>query len=347
MFSKNLKYYRLKRSMTKSQLAKESGLSSMAITNYENGTRSPSMDILKKLAAVLNIRVSDFLASRNDKLAFSHGEFRKLASLSAAGQEYVRESVEEYFSRFFTVVELLGGEVLPDAPSCHALTLSGDVEEDARAMRVHLGIAEEGPVYDLITILENKGILVYVSDIDSNKFSGMNGFVNERPYIVINGKMTPERSRSTIAHELAHLLFHWSAIQDEKQIEDTATAIAGAFLFPKSDAIRELGIRRSKISNDMFLVCEEYGISMYLLIKRAQLIGIISKETEKKFYIIANSRGWRTNEPPRIEFEKAMLFEQLVFRAISEGEISIQRGAELLKKPYDTIVSCCCLSEEL
>lgn len=345
MFSKNLRYYRLKNSMTKKELAKKSDLTSMAITNYENGTRKPSMDTLKKLAAVLNVHVSDFLTVRNDKLVFTHGEFRKTSTLPAAKQDYVRESVEEYFSRFYTIVELLGGEVLPEAPDCHTLAMTGDVEADARAMRRHLGIAEEGPVNDLITILENKGILIYVCDIESNKFSGMNGFVNDRPYIIVNGNMSPERNRSTIAHELAHLVFDWPDDMAEKDAEDTATAIAGSFLFPKADAIRELGIRRNRVTNDMTLVCREYGISMFLLVKRAHIANIISKDAAQRFYVSASRFGWRTNEPSRIAPEKPNLFEQLVFRAVSEGEISIQRGAELLKMPYNEVVSHCCFDE--
>lgn len=150
-------------------------------------------------------------------------------------------------------------------------------------MRRHLGIAEEGPVNDLITILENKGILIYVCDIESNKFSGMNGFVNDRPYIIVNGNMSPERNRSTIAHELAHLVFDWPDDMAEKDAEDTATAIAGAFLFPKADAIRELGIRRNRVTNDMTLVCREYGISMFLLVKRAHIANIISKDAAQRF----------------------------------------------------------------
>ena len=346
MFSKNLRYYRLKRSMTKRELAEKSDLTSMAITNYENGTRKPNMDILKKLAAALNVRVSDFLAVRNSQLTFSHGEFRKISTLPVAKQDYVRESVEEYFSRFYTAVELLGGEVLPEAPECHVLSLQDDIEENAKAMRCHLGVAKNGPVNDLITILENKGILVYVCNIESNKFSGMNGFVNDRPYIIVNGKMSPERNRSTIAHELAHLMFDWSENREEKKVENMATAIAGAFLFPEADALRELGIRRNGVTNDMTLVCREYGISMFLLVKRAQVAKIISKDAAQQFYITAGRLGWRTNEPSRIAPESPILFEQLVFRAVSEGEISIQRGAELLKMPYNEVVSHCCFSEE-
>ena len=51
MFSKNLKYYRLKNNLTKRKLSEISGLTPMAITNYEAGTRTPDMDIIKKLAA--------------------------------------------------------------------------------------------------------------------------------------------------------------------------------------------------------------------------------------------------------------------------------------------------------
>ena len=345
MFSKNLKYYRLKKSMSKRELAKQLSITPMAISNYENGKRKPDMEILKKMANVLGVRVSDFLAVRNENLIFCHGEFRKNSSLSVSQQDYVRESVEEYFNRFMTIVEILGGDVLPDAPATNILRLSGDSENDAQSLRKHLNLAVDGPIYNLIDILENKGILIYICKIDNDKFSGMNGFVNGRPYIVINKNMSPERNRSTIVHELSHLMFKWPEDMEDKKMEELATSISGAFLFPKNDAIRELGIRRTNISKDMELVAKEYGISMFLLIKRAQLSGIISKSLEKQFYIHVSPKGWRKNEPVRIKSESPTLFKQLVYRAVNENEISIQRGAELLKVSYDEIVSHCCFRE--
>lgn len=345
MFNKNLKFYRLRNSMTKKALAERINVTPMAITNYENGIRKPDMEILKKLAGVLGVRVSDFLAVRNDKLEFHHRDFRKNTSLTETQQEYVRESVEEYFNRFMTVVEILGGEVLPEAPKVGKLQLNIDHDEAARSLRAHLNLASDGPINNLIEILENKGILVYVCEIDNDKFSGMNGLVNGRPYIVINKNMSTERNRSTIAHELAHLMFNWPKDMPDKDAESLATAISGAFLFPKTDAIRELGVRRTSISGDMLLVAEEYGVSMALLVKRAQVSGIISDSLANKYYIYASSIGWRKNEPSRIDEEKPTLFDQLVYRAINENEISIQKGAELLKTPYDEVVSHCCFSE--
>lgn len=344
MFCKNLKYYRLKNNLTKKQLAEKAKVSSMAITNYENGNRMPNMEIINRLAQVLNVRISDFLAVRNENLVFKHGEFRKNSSLSQSQQEYVRECVEEYFGRFMTIVEILGGDVLPDAPSCYVLPLTDDDEENAQALREHLGFAAEGPIEDLIGKLENKGILVYPCDPGNTKFSGMNGFVNDRPFIVYNPTTHAERNRTTIGHELAHLMFKWPEDMDEKKAEDKATSISGAFLFPKNDAQRELGVRRSAVTPDMKNVAREYGISMLLLVKRAEISGIISDSEGRKFYIMAGQRGWRgsnSTEPSRIPLEKPTLFIQLVCRAIAEDEISIQRGAELLNCPYQELVNMC------
>lgn len=345
MFSKNLRYYRLKKSMTKRELAEQLNITPMAISNYESGKRKPDMEILKQMANVLGVRVSDFLAVRNENLIFRHGEFRKNSNLSVTQQEYIRESVEEYFNRFMTIVEILGGDVLPDAPVTNVLELSDDCENNAQLLRKHLNLAVDGPIHNLIEALENKGILIYTCDVENDKFSGMNGFINERPYIVINKNMSPERNRSTIVHELAHLMFKWPDDMEGSEAEKLATAISGAFLFPKNDALRKLGVRRTKISKDMLLIAEEYGISMFLLVKRAQLLGIISSNLANNFYVLASSSGWRKNEPSRIENERPTLFEQLVYRAINEEEISIQKGAELLKVPYNEVVSHCCFSE--
>lgn len=345
MFNKNLKYYRLKRYMSKKELAELCGLSPMAITNYENGTRNPDMNILKRMADVLGIRISDFLTVWDENLEFSHGEFRKTVALSKTEQDYIRSSTEEYFNRFFSVLEILGGEVLPDAPKCYSLPVTGDWEEDAQALRGHLGLAASGPIRDLISVLENKGILVNELKVDNTAFSGMNGFVSSRPYIVLNESMSTERKRSTIVHELAHLMFCWGEDTDAKEIEKSATCISGCFLFPQEDALRELGLHRESITMDMAMVCKEYGISMFLLAKRAEQIGIISSKASNMFYVRASTMGWRSNEPSRIEPEHPELFEQLVFRAANENEISYQKAAELLKMSYKDVIDRCCFKE--
>lgn len=340
MFSKNLKYYRLKSGLTKKALAEASGLTPMSISYYEAGERKPGMDSLLSLASALGVSLADLLRRRNAELCFEHGDFRKSASLGATAQELVYESVEEYFGRFYDTLECLGGDVLPTAPKCGILPATYDVEADAVAMRRHLGIDIVGPVPDLVGMLENRGILFMALEDADKRFSGINGFVDARPYIVVNASMSPERNRSTIVHELAHLFFDWGGVTGKAQ-EDHATAVSGAFLLPATDAIRELGLHRRAITRDMEMVAREYGVSMMLLAKRANLAGIISDAAYKAFSITASKRGWRKVEPSRIEPEKSELFEQLVYRAVCEDDMSIQRGAELLGRSFDEVAYEC------
>ena len=345
MFGKNLKYYRLKNNMSMKELADLVQISPMAISYYEKEERKPDMQTIKALAKALNVRVTDFLASREESLVFCHGEFRKNSKLTAKQQEFVREEVEEYFGRFYQTVYILGGEVLPRNPQLNVLELSDSAEENAARLRASLDLSKDGPIGGLIEILENKGILVYLCNIQSDDFSGMNGTVNDRPYIIVNKNMNSQRIRSTLVHELAHLMFRWPDTMSDKDIEAMANAISGAFLFPTDDMRRELGNRRSAITNDMVGVCKEYGISMYMLVMRANKNGIINDYVAKKFYINANKAGWRKNEPPRAKEEETRLFSQLVYRAVTEKEISVQKGAELLRASFEDVMNNCSAME--
>lgn len=335
MFGKNMKYYRLRKKLTKKELANRVGVSAMAITHYENEERKPEIDILRRLANELGVKLADFLVVRSGDHQYAHCEFRKNSVLSKNDQEFICASVEDHFDRFFIVVDALGGEVLPEYPATRCVHVGHDAEEAARLLRKHLGFAEDGPIQNITDAMENKGVLMFRCNIDNKSFSGMNGTVDGRPYIILNANMTPERQRSTLVHELAHIFCIFPDDMTEKEYEDFATAISGAFLCPGKDMIRELGIKRTKITSDIAMVAKEYGVSTLLLMKRANILRIITDSLYKDFMIKASQHGWRTNEPSRISEETTNLFEQLTIRAVNEDEISEQRGAELLSISYD------------
>lgn len=77
MYGKNLKYYRLRSKLTKKELARRVGVSAMAITHYENEERKPEIDMLRKLASELGVRLADFLAVRSGNHQYVHGAFGK------------------------------------------------------------------------------------------------------------------------------------------------------------------------------------------------------------------------------------------------------------------------------
>ena len=73
MVGQNIRYWRLRRDMTRAGLSRKSGLPARLITAYENCDENPDMQKLTVLANALDVRVLDFLAERNDSVSFSHG----------------------------------------------------------------------------------------------------------------------------------------------------------------------------------------------------------------------------------------------------------------------------------
>ena len=332
MFGKNLKYFRLKQGLSKKDLANKAGLSAALLTYYEDGQRQPSVQSLDAISKALSISPA-LLLETTPTLSFSHGAFRKNASLSKANQEYVRSFVEDYFGRFFTTLSFFPSDILPPIPwkEGKPLPLPDSTTEAAKAFRQALGLLSSGPLPTLVDYLENRGFLLCpIAGLSG--FDGINGFVSGRPYIAFSQDVTPERIRTTLVHELTHLCF---GLGDED--EDIVNQIAGEVLFPKEDALRELGPRCYGVNAWMTRIAKEYGISMYSLVYNGNRYGIFSSSTAKSFYVYANKSGWHNNEPSRCEEESTHLFEQLVYRAVDENEITTQRAAELLRTTYQQV----------
>lgn len=57
----NLKIMRIRRGMTQVELAQKVGISQNALSFYEVGRRSPRMDVLYKLAEILDCDVKDIV----------------------------------------------------------------------------------------------------------------------------------------------------------------------------------------------------------------------------------------------------------------------------------------------
>lgn len=57
--NERIRYYRKKIPMTQSELASKSGISLRALSNYENGLRTPSLEILIKISKALDVKIED------------------------------------------------------------------------------------------------------------------------------------------------------------------------------------------------------------------------------------------------------------------------------------------------
>lgn len=74
--SGNIKYYRNEAKLTQKDLAEKSGISLRALSNYENGTRTPSMEVIIKIAGALGVDPLDIVEEETKDMRELIEEFR-------------------------------------------------------------------------------------------------------------------------------------------------------------------------------------------------------------------------------------------------------------------------------
>lgn len=188
-------------------------------------------------------------------------------------------------------------------------------------MRSAIGLPKSGPVGNLTHILENNGIMVVlVSPPKREKFRGYSAISNKGfAIIAINSSYDGAQQRYALACELAAMLFRDVGNAD---LED----IVSHFLLPAADLCRELGEKRKHLSfAEIRYVCDEYSISPQMVAKRAEQKHIISHSAYQQLLLQKSEmQGFALPQ------ERPTRLEQMVQRALADGEINEARVPELL-----------------
>ena len=101
LFAERLKAARLLRGLTQAELASRAGLPPTSIAHFESGSRKPSFDTLRRLAAALDVS-TDYLLGRSDDPSISQSDdplYRHASKLTGADRELAAEFLEILASR--------------------------------------------------------------------------------------------------------------------------------------------------------------------------------------------------------------------------------------------------------
>lgn len=336
MFSTRLHRARKAAGLSLRDLGERVGVSHAAIKKYEDGTAMPSSDILINLARTLNVRSEYFF--RPESVSLEGIEYRKRSSLPKKRLDAITHEVIDLIERRIELENLFPQppikifSAVTDLP--HQIDSFDQVEEVSESVRISWELGFD-PIPDLIDVLETHGIRVFMIDADAdNKFDGLAARVNGMPIVVVGHHWPGDRQRFTLAHELGHLMLEGRLI-DSIDEEKACNRFAGAFLFPRSSVLQELGAHRNAIElKELGLLKEEFGISMAGILYRARDTGVISSAYQEEQAKLFRFKGWYRNEPGRsYPGEKAHIFEQLVFHALAEEYIGESKAAELMNMP--------------
>lgn len=206
-----------------------------------------------------------------------------------------------------------------------------DPEEAAVAVREQWCLSD-WPIESVTDILEKKGVYVVFIDTRSS-FDGLCGFTNKkRPIIIINDNTSVDRKRLSISHELGH--FFTLKTEDKKRDEINAFRFGAAFLMPKQVLLSTLGKKRKSLDyRELFILKQQYGISLQALIRRCLDLDIINEYVYRNLMIEFRTKGFHKAEPVECKnVEVPTLVKSRLLRVINEGIVS--EGEIMSKYPY-------------
>ncbi len=323
---RQITFARVRRRMTKAQLAQTLGVSSRTTRNYEDGSTVPDAQTVARLAAVLRFPVGFFqLEDEMPKIGEHAASFRALSRMSeptkqralCAGALALR--FNDWMEERFTLPQA-------DLPDLSDLP----PEEAAVTLRSQWGLGN-APVPNMIHLLESKGIRVFSLAEDTLDVDAFCTWHNDRtPVIFLNTLKTAERSRFDAAHELGHLVLDLHSMRhgDEAASEKEARAneFASAFLMPKASVVA----RRPEAFTTAHLIAYKkyWKVSLVALARRYHTLGLISEWAYRNLCIHIQNNGYRRSEPEPIERETSQLlskvFDFLKAQGIGRRDIARQ-----------------------
>lgn len=319
---RNILYFRQQQGLTQQQLADALGINKMAISNYEKGKRQPNIETVKAICKALDISLMQFMAY-SEGLELSAGHFQNADLLTTVQKESIESQIRYDAQRYYDACLCANAPCDKFILPTEKIALAESSAAAAEYMRTAIGLNQSGPVGNLTHILENNGIIVVLVSLPQKaKFSSYSAISNKGfDVIAVNGNYDGAQQRHALVCELAAMLFHDVGNVD---LDD----IVSHFLLSAADLRRELGEKRKRLSfAEICYICDEYGISPQMVIKRAEQEHIIShnayqqllrQKSEMQGFVLPQER------PTRLE--------QMVQRALADGEISEARVAELLNQ---------------
>ena len=234
------------------------GVTRTMISYWESGKRRPNDRQLVALARLYGVEVRELLegVSAEPTADLAQMMFRGSPQLSPEARRGL-EGFVRFLHAYAELADLLNFPIRGLHQSPFSFVPGFDSLEDARRkaeeVRAHLRLGI-GPVGDLDAICELLGVTAYRVGLGPDLETAVSGAFLKHPTVgfsvLVNLEMTPGRRRFTIAHELAHALFHSDrhtfviSGPTKDGPERFANAFAGEFLMPTE------GIRRAM---------EEYG----------------------------------------------------------------------------------------
>lgn len=366
--SANLQRLRHARGMSQQSVAATSGISRVAYRSIEKGESVPKYATLDSIARALDAKPEDLLAPVRTIKTIRFRAQKKMKRRDQVVADVTRW-LDDFNDLERRLHDRVGCDRLM-AVSNRLARIKDRADRPvvvANEARKALGLADDEPVRDICGLLESAGVKVFPRAVASEGFFGLSVGPSEGgPAIVVNvwDRISVERWIFSAAHELGHLLMHLDAYdvsesREDKREEIEANVFAGHFLMPEPVFRREWQYASGLPFVDRVLKVKRifrvsYKTVLYRLVSNQWVdSGIWARfqgECQRRYgktlcrtdepeallsdaFFVSAPEAHRAHEPDQLtksDFVEGRL-PKLVRRAIEAEEISLSRGAEILR----------------
>ena len=312
---------RHRRGLTRSALAKASGLSILTLTAEETKGTQPYHSTVERIAETLRFPVEFFYGPPIDELAPDGASFRALSNLSNRQKDQALAAgtlacvLSDWIGERFEIPD-------PAIPTY----VGEDPEAAAMAVRALWGLGEQ-PIANMIHLLEAHGVRVFSVSDDVLALDAFSVWRNGTPYMFLNNMKSAERTRMDAAHELGHLVLHAKGGASGRPAENEAGAFAGAFLMPEG-SVRSVAPWTGSL-RQLIAVKRHWNVSVSALAYRMHKMGL-SDWRYRMLCIEISRNGYRTDEPNPAPSESSQVLAKVFSTLRAHGQ-SLAQVAEGLR----------------
>lgn len=272
---------RVRRGLTKTDLAAEVGISAAAVGQYEAGVNSPRPDVVDRLASALWVRAEFFNVGRPlARVDTVHAHFRSLRSARVSDRQKALATATLVWELTFALERHVR---LPDV-DLPVLPAGTTPPVAAAALREHWALPD-GPVKHLVATAEAHGIVIAMRPLrEIDAVDAFSVVIVERPIIITTPRRSENvfRHRFSIAHEIGHLLLHCDSEEYSAAIEKEADEFAAAFLTPAAAMDAALPQRLDLSALDR--LGRTWGVSPHSLVRRMVERGRTTGSSARRAY---------------------------------------------------------------
>ena len=320
-----LRLARQRRALTRTRLAERSGVSLRSLTNYENGSITPSDEMIRRIADALSTPPGFFARETMDNIPTTAVSFRKLSKASAARRDAVladaRLTVE-----FFGIIESRFRLPSPQIP-----VLDGFAPENAAEIVRRRWSLGDRPIKNMVHLLEAKGVRFAALNHEHDDIDAFCLIRDGTPYIFLNTSKSAERQRFDVAHELGHLVLHGEQemrLDESKKRETEANRFAASLLMPDSGVFSQ-SMRNASV--DRILAARSFWtVSAMAMTHRLHELDLLSAWQYRSICMELSDRGYRSSEPGGVVPEGSQLLRKVMYGSTNRvGVAEVARAMDL------------------